>query len=119
MKESIYTICSRIMRNKIIREYRTSCNKCPASNKRRLLMYSFIIQMLAQLITLANKDKIISNSKHIQEQLQRDVPEKQLPHCEFYSLEKTHRFTLRSKNCHLLISAAYEDKKIIRKMFLF
>ena len=30
--------------------------------------------MLAQLITLANKDKIISNNKHIQEQLHRDVP---------------------------------------------
>ena len=40
--------------------------------------------MLAQLITLANIDKIISNNK--QEQLQRDVPEKQLPLCEFYSL---------------------------------
>ena len=42
--------------------------------------------MLAQLIILANKDKIISNNKHVQERLQRDVPEKQLPLCEFYSL---------------------------------
>ena len=55
----------------------------------------------------------------MQEQLQRDVPEKQLPCYEFYILGKTHRFTLRTKKCRLLISAAYEDEKIIRKMFLF
>ena len=51
--------------------------------------------MLAQLINLANKDKITSNNKHIQVQLQRNVPEKQLPRCKFYSLGKTYRFTLR------------------------
>ena len=42
--------------------------------------------MLAQLITLAKKDKIILNNKHLEEQPQKDVPEKQLPLCEFYSL---------------------------------
>ena len=42
--------------------------------------------MLAQLITLANNGKIISNNKHLQEQLHEDVPEKQLSLCEFYSL---------------------------------
>ena len=51
--------------------------------------------MLAQLINLANKDKITSNNKHIQVQLQRNVLEKQLPRCEFYSLGKTYRVTLR------------------------
>ena len=82
------------MRNKKICEYRISSNKCRASNKRRPLIYSFIFQMLVQLITLANKDKITSNNKRMQEQLQRDVPEKQLPRCEFCSLGKTYRFTL-------------------------
>ena len=71
--------------------------------------------MLAQLIVLANKDKIVSNNKHIQEQLQRDVPEKQLPRCKFHSLGKTYRFTLRSKKCHLLISTENEDEKLLEK----
>ena len=106
------------MRNKKICEYRISSNNCRTSNKRRPLIYSFVFQMLAQLMTLANKGKVTSNNKYIQEQLQRDVPEKQLPRFEFSSLGKTPSFTLIKKR-HLLISSTYEDEKIIRKLFLF